>query len=357
MAKVVLLGDTHFGISDGKPLMHVFFEKVYRDWFFPLMVELGIKTVYQFGDMFDKRKGVDSFSASESKRYFFEPLEEAKLQLVALIGNHDAFFKESIEVNSPDLLLNDWRTEWNPVVDLVQAPRTVTIGGTTIDIIPWICRDNQEHITAFIEQSDSDYCFGHFEIEGFAMYKGVESQHGLSREMFKKYKKVYSGHYHTRSSDGNIEYIGTPCEMTWNDYDDPRGIHVFDTDTGETQFYPCPFTLFTKLVYDEDKVDKKVLPDIGNKYVKLIVENRTDFKKYDKYVTTLNEIGPHDIKIIEDLSDFNNDNVSIDVDKLDLDDTPTLLRNYVDGVETDLDKDRLKRELHLLYVEAKALET
>jgi hypothetical protein len=348
MAKIVLLGDTHFGISDGKPIMHAFFDKVYNEWFFPKLKELGIKSIYQFGDLFDKRKGVDSFSASESKRYFFNRLSDFMTDV--LIGNHDSFFKESIEVNSPDLLLGDYG-----FITLHQKPETVLIGATSIDIIPWICRDNEEEIAAFIEASHSEYCFGHFEIEGFAMYKGVEAQHGLSREMFKKYTKVFSGHYHTRSEDGNIVYIGTPCEMTWNDYDDPRGFHVFDTDTGEIEFYPCPFTLFTKIVYDEDTVDLKRLPDIKSKYVKLIVENRTDFKKYDKYVTALNEVGPHDLKIIEDLSNFTDD-VVIDTDKLDLDDTPTLLRNYVDTVETDLDKDRLKRELNLLYIEAKALE-
>lgn len=354
MAKVIFLGDTHFGVSDGKPLMHAYFERVYKEWFFPLCAKLGITSIYQFGDLYDKRKGVDSFSASESKRYFFDELSESDhhedINFLALIGNHDSFFKESIEVNSPDLLLSDYS-----LVRLVQKPTTILIGSTSVDIIPWICRDNEEAIAEFMAKSESEYCFGHFEIEGFAMYKGVEAQHGLSRDLFKKYKKVYSGHYHTRSEDGNIVYIGTPCEMTWNDYDDPRGVHVWDSDTGEMEFYPCPFNLFTKLVYDEDTVDVKRMPDIKNKFVKLIVENRTDFKKYDKYVTALNEVGPHDMKIIEDLSNFTDD-VVIDTDKLDLDDTPTLLRNYVDTVETDLDKDRLKRELNLLYIEAKALE-
>lgn len=348
MSKICILGDCHFGVKDGSKDMHQFFEKVYRDWFFPTLQTLGLKTIVQVGDLFDKRKGVDSFSASESKRYFFNKLDGLTAHI--LIGNHDSFFKESIEVNSPDLLLTDYTN-----ITLYQKPTTVSIGTTNVDIIPWICRDNEEEIAAFMAKSESEYCFGHFEIEGFAMYKGVESQHGLSRDLFKKYKKVYSGHYHTRSDDGNIAYVGTPYELTWSDFDDPRGFHVWDSDTGDIEFVPCPFNLFTKVVYDEDTVNLKKLPDIANKFVKLIVEKRTDFKKYDKFVTALNEMGPHDLKIIEDLSDFSED-VVVDVDKLDLDDTPTLLRNYVDSVDTDLDKDRLKRELNLLYVEAKALE-
>ena len=352
MAKICLLGDTHFGISDGKALYHQFFERVYNEWFFPLMKERGIRQCWQFGDLFDKRKGVDSFSASESKRYFFDRLEENDVILKTLIGNHDSFFKESIEINSPELLLSDVE-----MVSMYSKPTTLVYNPVSIDIIPWICRDNEEEILKFIEASHSEYCFGHFEVEGFAMYKGVEAQHGLSRELFKKYTKVFSGHYHTRSQDGNIEYIGTPCEMTWNDYDDARGVHIFDTDTGETEFIPCPFTLFDKIIYNEDQIDFKKTPniDVTNKFIKLIVEKRTDFKKYDKFVTALNELGPHDLKIIEDLSDFSED-VEVNVDKLDLDDTPTLLRNYVDSVDTDLDKERLKRELNLLYVEAKALE-
>lgn len=350
MAKVAFIGDQHFGISDGKPLFHQFMERVYGEWFFPLMTELGIKQFFQFGDMYDKRKGVDSFSASESKRYFFGPLVTHEMLVEALIGNHDAFFKETIEVNSPDLLLS---ADYPNNVKLHSEPRTIKIGSTLVDIIPWICRDNQEEIFKFIEASNSEVCFGHFEIDGFAMYKGVDAQHGLSRDLFKKYKQVFSGHYHTRSQDGNIMYVGTPHELTWNDWNDPRGIHVWDSETGELQFYPCPFTLFTKVYYDEDNLVKD--PDIKNKFVKLIVENRTDIKKYDAYVNKLHSLGAHDIKIIENFDEFENDNVELD-DKIDLDDTPTLLRNYVDAVETDLDKDRLKSELLTLYSEAKALE-
>jgi DNA repair exonuclease SbcCD nuclease subunit len=357
MAKVVFLGDTHFGVFDGRPLYHAFMERVYSEWFFPLLKELGVNKVYQFGDLYDKRKGVDSFSATESKRYFFEPAEEIEIDITALIGNHDSFFTNTIEVNSPWLLLSEFKN-----VNIVAAPRTVTIDSTSVDIIPWICRDNEECVMKFIENSDSEYCFGHFEIDGFAMYKGVEAHKGISRDLFKKYKKVYSGHYHTRSEDGNIMYVGTPHELTWNDWNDPRGIHVWDSDTGETTFHPCPFTLFEKIIYDEDKIDFKKKPNIdvdhfSKKYVKLIVEKRTDFKKFDLFVTALNECGLHDLKIIENLDDFENENVDIDLEKLDLDDTPTLLRNYVDGVDTDLDKNRLKRELILLYTEAKALET
>lgn len=353
MTRAAFIGDQHFGIADGKLAMHKFYDRVYSEWMIPLLMERGIRIAFQFGDIFDKRKGVDSFSASEAKRYFFEPLENAGIQYIGLIGNHDAFFTNTIEVNSPDLLLNGDEFQ---NIQLIQEPKRLFLGTASIDIVPWIARDNEQQIANFIAESTSDYLFGHFEIEGFAMYKGVESQHGMKREFFKRYKKVFSGHYHTRSDDGNIMYIGTPCEMTWNDYDDPRGIHIFDSETGELEFIPCPFNLFETIIYDEDKIDFKKTPnvDIKDKYVKLYVSKRTDFKKYDKFVTALNQMGAHDIKIIEDFSQFND--VEVKVDAEGVADTPALLRNYVDETETDLDKDRLKRELHQLYLEAQAVE-
>jgi hypothetical protein len=39
-----------------------------------------------------------------------------------------------------------------------------------------------------------------------------------------------------------------------------------------------------------------------------------------------------------------------------MDDTSTLLDSYVDNVETELDKDRIKKEMHDLMIEAQTLE-
>ena len=39
-----------------------------------------------------------------------------------------------------------------------------------------------------------------------------------------------------------------------------------------------------------------------------------------------------------------------------MDDTPTLLNSYIDAVDTDLDKDRIKVEMSSLMTEAQALE-
>ena len=66
---------------------------------------------------------------------------------------------------------------------------------------------------------------------------------------FNKFEKVYSGHYHTRSTDGKIYYLGNPYEMFWNDVKDDRGFHIFDTETLEHTPVNNPYRLFYNVYY------------------------------------------------------------------------------------------------------------
>ena len=77
---------------------------------------------------------------------------------------------------------------------------------------------------------------------------------------------------------------------------------------------------------------------------------------FDKFVDGFyKETKVHDIKIIEDYSDLDASTVADDIaDKSE--DTPTLLDNYIDELETDLEKSRLKKLMKSLYTEAGDLE-
>ena len=60
--KVAILTDTHFGVRKGNQILHDYFEKFYRDTFFPAIDEAGVDTVIHLGDAFDVRKGIDYWS-------------------------------------------------------------------------------------------------------------------------------------------------------------------------------------------------------------------------------------------------------------------------------------------------------
>ena len=348
--KICLLGDTHFGVRNDSKAFHAYYEKFYTEQFFPYLEEHGITTVLQLGDLFDRRKYINFLSLTESRRYFFDKLAEKNIHLYALVGNHDIFWKESLSVNSPDLLLRDYTN-----ITLIDTPTKIKFDTIDFDVIPWICKENEKDIAEFIKQSASDFCVGHFELSGFQMMKGIDSHDGMDRSLLKSYKHVYSGHYHTQSTQDNISYMGTPYELAWNDEGDPKGFFVFDTKDCSVDFIQNTNTMFVKYYYDDEKEDPRTVDTktFTNKYLKLVVLNKKDFVKFDRFVESIYHNNPIEMKIIEDFSEFEANAID---DSIDLEDTMTLLSEYVDNIETDADKERLKTLMKTLYIEAQHFE-
>lgn len=342
--KFCILGDTHWGCRNDLPLFYKHFETFYSTMINDL-VEAGITDVFQLGDLFDRRKYINFKTLNESKRIFFDKLQEANIRLHVLVGNHDIHMRESLEINSPSLVLKEYSN-----IIVYTSPTTIDYNGTSIDIIPWICKDNEVEVLNFIKQSKSDLCFGHFEIASFAMYRGLESHEGLPIEMFEKYELVCSGHYHTRSKKDNITYVGTPYEMCWQDYNDPKGYHIFDTESRDLDFVHCGLPIFVRLDYDDTK---EMVPleslDLRDCFIKLVVTNKTDLFKFDNYVQKLYSKGCYEIKIVEDMTEFSDGEIG---EEIDLEDTMDVLSNYIDSIETDADKDKIKQFIKSLYIEA-----
>ena len=340
----------HFGARNDSLVFLDFYEKFYDNTFFPTIDSSGIDTVLILGDTFDRRKYVNFYSLQRAKEMFFGKLEERGIRVHMLAGNHDTYYKNTNEVNSPELLLTEYTN-----INVISKPETIIVGGTPICMMPWICPDNYQESIDHMANTKADICMGHFEISGFAMYRGMESHDGLSKETFDKFDLVFSGHYHHRSNDKHIHYLGNPYELTWQDYNDPRGFHLFDLDTRGLTFVQNPYTMFARIEYDDK--EREVLDlaalDLKDKYVKLVVVNKTDYYKFDKFIQTLYNKGCHEIKIVEDLSEFEDGEVG---EEINLEDTLSVLSNYIDSVETDVDKDQIKTYMRTLYTEAVNVE-
>jgi DNA repair exonuclease SbcCD nuclease subunit len=281
---------------------------------------------------------------------FFDRLAERGITVHMLAGNHDTYFKNTNEVNSPDLLLREYNN-----INVIDDPTTIEVDGIKICMMPWICPENYQASLDEMNNTQAELCMGHFEIAGFAMYRGMESHEGLSKETFDKFDMVFSGHYHHKSDDGHIYYLGNPYELTWQDFNDPRGFHLFDIGTRELEFIRNPYTMFARVEYndrDQEPIDLDSM-DLEKKYVKLIVVNKTDYYKFDKFIQKLYSKGCHDIKIVEDMSEFQDGELS---EEINLEDTISVLTNYVDSVETDVDKEKIKTYMRTLYTEAVNVE-
>ena len=186
------------------------------------------------------------------------------------------------------------------------------------------------------------------------MHKGVFNDHGLEKSQFNKFEKVLSGHFHKKSDDGRIYYLGTQYEITWSDYKCPKGFHIFDTDTRELERIPNPIRMYKKLFYNDKENDytNLDLEPYKNTHVKIFVTNKTDEDQFNRLVerfyTTINV---HELQIVEDPIDVAS---TVRSDILEQgEDTLTFLGNYIDQAETgELDKKKLKDFARELYGEA-----
>lgn len=352
--KLCILGDTHFGARGDSLIFHNYFKKFYDEIFFPYLTENEIKDVFQLGDLFDRRKFINFNSLYLSRKYFFDKCERLGIKLHALVGNHDVAFKNTLEVNSPTLLLNEYNN-----IELYDEFTTVNFDGVDIDVVPWICDKNEQMILEGMKDSKSQICFGHFEISGFEMEKGHMCESGLDKKTFQKYDVVLSGHFHHKSNDGNINYVGTPYELTWSDYNDNKGFHIFDTETREMTFIKNTFSMFSKVTYDDGVSDFETWKQfeydkLKDNYVKVVVLNKQNPYLFEHVLDNLYKAGVSDLSIVEDFSDNLLENDQDIVDQAE--DTMTILSKYIDGLTLDVEPDKLKTLMRELYVEAVNLE-
>ena len=344
--KVAIITDTHYGARKGSKLFHDYFEKFYRDVFFPNLKKYGIDTVIHMGDAFDSRRGIEFKSLQWAKRVVFDPLKEAGIKMHLIVGNHDAYYKNSNEINSVELLL----TEYDNVIPYSKATE-VNIDGLGVLFIPWICEDNEKETLQLIKKTDCPFAMGHLELNGFRVNRQIVMDHGHESELYSKFTKVFSGHYHTRSDDGRVYYLGNPYELYWTDVGDRRGFTFFDTETLEHTPVDNPFQIFHNIYYEDDNHQTFDARPYENKIVKVIVRKKSDTKKFEKFLDKLYHVGVADLKVIENY-DFGGWFQESDCEEIEGEDTLSILNRYIQESEIDLDKSEVTKMMSEIYREA-----
>ena len=339
--KVAIITDTHYNFRKGSQVFHDYFEKFYNEVFFPFLKKNKIDTVIHLGDIFDNRRATDYWSIEWTRRVILDPLKKYKVHLV--LGNHDIFYKNTNKLNSPELLVGDYKN-----INIYTKATNVQVGGQEVLFIPWITPDSESETLAAIQNTSARVAMGHLELTGFYAHRGHVQEEGRDKSVFQKFDRVFSGHYHTRSDDGKIFYLGNPYQLYWNDYGDNRGFTVWDTETNELQYVNNPFQMFKICNYDEETPEKDLTPYKGC-MVKLVVKNKTDQKKFDKFLDSLIKSQPQELKVIESVKI----NEQFDADELvQQEDTLSLLKRYVDESEIKLNKVRIKELIQSIYQES-----
>ena len=339
--KVAIITDTHFGARKGSKLFHDYFELFYKNVFFPTLEEQGITTVIHMGDAFDSRKSIDYQSLEWAKRVVFDPLSKYEVHMI--VGNHDSYYKNTNNTNSPQLLLKDY-----PNVKTYSDPTEIKIGNLDILLLPWICMDNQEQSLKMIQKTKAKVAMGHLELQGFRVNRSLVMEHGLEADIFKNFKKVFSGHYHTRSNNGTVFYTGNPYEIYWTDVNDTRGFTIFDTETLEHESINNPYKMFHNIYYEDTNYQTFDTREYENKIVKVVVRKKTDTKKFEKFIDKLYSSNIAELKIVENFEVQE----SVEFEAFESEDTLSILNRYIEEAEVNLDKSTVQKLLQEVYQEA-----
>ena len=349
--KYALITDTHFGARNDSLVFSTFFQKFYENIFFPTLKERNIKSVIHLGDVVERRKFINFKTLNSMKDILFVPLEEMGGDIKIIIGNHDIYYKNTLSVNSMNEL-----TKGMSHVTVYDEPCEVFLTDDhKVVFLPWICDDNEKQTEELIEKTRTKVAFGHLHIQGAEHIKGSISFDGHSPSMFKAFQRVFSGHFHHRSETGNITYLGNPYEITWSDYNDPRGFHIYDTETMEVEFIQNPYSMFHKIYYDDDKLDYGDLSQYEDSYVKIIVQKKNNSYLFETLMDKLIDVGVGHISVVDNLFDI--EDIGDDIESMeDVEDTMSVIRSCVDGLEIE-NKEPLNQLMQDLYNEALTVET
>ena len=343
--KIAIITDQHFGCRKNSKLFHDYFLRFYEDVFFPTLEKEGITTIVDMGDTFDSRKGIDFCALTWAKENYYNRLQKMGIEIHSIVGNHTAYYKNTNDINAINLLLREYSN-----VKIYSETTPIEIDNLSILLVPWINPENEKKTMAMIEQSRSPVVMGHLELHGFKVNDYVVMEHGTNIDPFAKFDKVYSGHFHTRSSQNNIHYLGSPYEMYWNDWNDTRGFHLFDTETLEHTPINNPYNIFEKVFYEDTPFQTFDTRGFEDKIVKVIVRKKSDIGQFERFIDKIYSANVAELKIVENF-DFSGWYDASETG-YESEDTLSILNRYIDDSEVSLDKSIITKMVDEIYREA-----
>ena len=351
--KIALITDTHWGIRNDNIAFQENSKKFLDEIFFPRLDADNIRDIIHLGDLVDRRKYINISTAKRLREDFLEPVN-LKYNMTIIAGNHDVYYKNTNEVNALNEVVKSYEN-----ITVLTSPTEKKYDGSNVLLLPWICEANRQETLELMRTTDAQIVMGHLELAGYEMFKGSVISHGDDPVLFDRFDLVFSGHFHHRSTDGHIFYLGSHAEFTWSDYNDPKGFHIFDTETREITFVQNPFNMFEKVWYND--TDTKFLETeidfakMKGKIIKVIVQNKSNLIWFDRFIESIEIENPLELQIVEDHLNLNleDDNDIIN----EAESTLNIFKKYIEGFDAKtVDKQKLENKIVELYNEALTVE-
>ena len=250
------------------------------DWTLKEAVVNECEDILFLGDLFHERSKIDILNYLRAfEKFMTFNHEHPEINVWLLVGNHDMYHKERWDVNSVKPLTAI------PNVHIIEKPQTVEIQGVKVDFIPHVENPlgELEKLKAGRSDADLQLLLCHLAVHGatlntlYATTADVIVEHDdvmeiVTPDVFADWTQTFLGHYHAPqvlTSDGSVEYIGSPLELSFGEAYQDKHIMIFDMDTFQKKYIDNDFSPKHLMVPSSD-IDKV---DLEKNFVKIIVED------------------------------------------------------------------------------------
>lgn len=342
--RVAIITDLHWGVRNNSLFFLEHQERFFYSVFFPYLEEHGIDTVWILGDFFENRKMIN-VQVLNRATLFLEEFEKRNIKVYCIIGNHDTVFKNTNEVSS---LVPITRSFAN--LTLIRTYDEINFDGLKVGFISWISPDVRDDCMRWLRSTDARVICGHFEINSFEIVRGVVCSNGFEPNLFERFDSVFSGHFHIKSTNGIIQYLGNPYQTNWGEASYEKGFHVFDTSTRALEFIKNPIDIYAVINYNDDF---DIVDFDANAYQQKIVRVIAESKK-SKNKRRLEILIEKVSSVCQSLELIEDKEVLVDSDDgAPISDTAQLIKQFLDSCQIDhLDKSQLQEMVFDIYKES-----
>ena len=343
-SRVCCVSEIHVGVHQNTTLWH----DIMIDWAVWLKKELTAKNITDIvisGDLFHYRDeiAVNTIHVVTKIMTIWK-----QFNIVILVGNHDSYYKDRVDVNSLSIL-----SGWNNIT-IFETPEVVNCYDKKIMFCPWGTRVE--------ELEKCDIMFGHFEVQSFKMNQYKVCTDGIkSGELLKHSPLVITGHFHLRDErqykKGTVLYLGSPYQMDFGDVNSTKGYYLLDIKNSSYKFYennisPKHKKITLSELVGHDGITDDVKNMFANNIVKLIIDLHISPDEIDFLLSKLSVLDPISINTDYEIN-FNKFGIEesddIDISGIDI---PAAIEEFINMLDVD-DKQTIINETLDIYTKSK----
>lgn len=356
--KILLLSDIHFGVKKNSEFFLNVIKEFFDNMVIPTIEKYNVEEVWILGDLFEDKFQIDVLIENTAINIMQKILSKFKnLKIFILCGNHDIYYKNSLKISSLKSF-EKINKRLTVIKDVIEHEN-----GCKILAVPWLIHGSKnwtefKRITSEYEESNIkkyDLCFGHFEISGFEMRKGLLNEDGLTQSIFDAFQDVYSGHFHIRGKQKNIQYLGSPYEINWNDYGTEKGVTIYDTEKRKEIFIENDISPKHKTIKLSSILkDKSIIDDTDNNMIRFYIDETIDETKLNNIIESLNSKKIFNLQTIDERYDVDIDDEDIDIDEVIAKDDLEYSLEYIKKLEhpDEIKIDDLEKRIIKYYTKA-----